>query len=108
MDEKLIRRLVATIKCSVCGQFYQSDNVRVLGHDDDIWFVSAYCPKCESQALVAAVMKQGIFAEEVADFTEDEFDKFSEAEDITADDVLDIHYFLEEYEGDVASLLAAE
>lgn len=108
MDEKLIRRLVATIKCSVCGQFYQGKNVKVLGHDDDMWFVSAYCPKCGSQALVAAVIKEGAHTEVITDFTGEEFDKFSEAEEITADDVLDIHCLLSEFQGDVVSLLARE
>ena len=108
MDERLIKRLVSTIKCSICGHHYEGNNVKVLGHDDDVWFVSAYCPICGSHSLVAAVIKEGPLPDFITDLTDDEFDSFSEAEEITADDVLDIHSFLKEFDGDFSSLLATE
>lgn len=108
MDENLIRRLVSTIKCSVCGEGYDGANVRVLGHDDDVWFVSAYCPTCGSHSLVAAVINEGPFSELITDLTEDEFDRFSEADEITTDDVLDIHDLLKEFDGDCIALLSGD
>jgi len=108
LDENLIRRLVSTIKCSVCGEGYDGANVRVLGHDDDVWFVSAYCPTCGSHSLVAAVINEGPFSELITDLTEDEFDRFSEADEITTDDVLDIHDLLKEFDGDCIALLSGD
>jgi hypothetical protein len=108
MDERLIRRLVSTVKCSVCGEHYEGSNVKVLGHDDDVWFVSAYCPTCGSHSLVAAVIKEGILPDFVAELADEEFDQFSEAEEVTVDDLLDIHSFLKEFDGDFSALLSKE
>jgi hypothetical protein len=108
LDEDLIKRLVATIKCSVCGEGYEGGNVRVLGHDDDVWFVSAYCPTCGSHSLVAAVINEGPFTELTTDLTEDELDRFSEAEEVTTDDLLDIHALLKEFDGDFIALLSRD
>jgi hypothetical protein len=108
LDENLIRRLVSTIKCSVCGEGYEGANVRVLGQDDDVWFVSAYCPTCGSHSLVAAVINEGPLPELITDLTEDEFDRFSEADEITTDDVLDIHALLKEFDGDFIALLSRD
>ena len=82
--------------------------MKVLGHDDDVWFVSAYCPTCSSHSLVAAVIKEGPLPDFITDLTDDEFDRFSETEEVTADDVLDIHSFLKEFDGDFSSLLTME
>ena len=82
--------------------------MKVLGHDDDVWFVSAYCPTCSSHSLVAAVIKEGPLPDFITDLTDDDFDRFSETEEVTADDVLDIHSFLKEFDGDFSSLLTME
>lgn len=108
MDENLIRKLVSSIRCSVCGHGYEGGDVKVLGHDDDVWFVSAYCPACGSHSLVAAVINEGPMPELIGDLSDDEFDKFSEAEEVTADDVIDIHTFLKQFDGDLITLLARE
>ena len=108
MDENLVKRLVSTIKCSVCGEGYEGANVKIIGNDDDVWFVSAYCPACGSHSLVAAVINEGPFPEVITDLTDEEYDRFSEAEEITTDDVLDIHALLKEFEGDFIALLSRE
>ncbi|TEU03294.1 MAG: hypothetical protein E3J24_04060 [Dehalococcoidia bacterium] len=108
MDEKLIKRLMTSISCSVCGERYEGENVRVLGCYTDLWFLSVYCTKCHSQSLVAAVLKDGKHPELVTDLTEEEYTKFHEMAVVDADDVLDLHDFLEEFNGDFSSLFLKE
>ncbi len=108
MDEGLIKRLIATIKCGICGQPYKGKNVRILGHRDDLWFLSVFCPACGSQGLVAAVIKEGQLPHLITDLTEAEQAKFRELEPVDADDLLDIHNFLRSFEGDFARLFSEE
>jgi len=108
MDEKLIKKLMATMKCGVCGQRYEGNNIRILGHRDDLWFLSVYCSACRSQGLVAAVIKEGESFEVVTDLTAEEYAKFSEVDVVDADDVLDIHHFLEEFDGDFLHIFSKE
>ena len=108
MDERLIRSLMTNIRCGVCGEHYEGENVRILGHYTDLWFLSVYCPGCHSQGLVAAVLNEGRQPELVIDLTDEEYAKFSEMAAVDADDVLDLHDFLKEFDGDFSRLFSKE
>lgn len=98
---------MTAVKCSSCGQTYLSRNIRILGHHHDLWFLSAFCPACHTQYLVAASVEGGKLPV-VTDLTEAELSRFRHATTLTADDVLDMHCFLRQYEGDLARLLGRE
>ena len=106
IEESVIRKLMASTKCGVCGQRYEVDNIHVLGHEKDLWFLKVYCSACHSQALVAAVIKEGKIPDFITDLTEVELDKFKNADVITADDVLDAHIFLRDVDGDFSQLFS--
>ena len=99
VEENLIKRLMTSIKCGVCGQRYDVDNIDVLGHREDLWFLRAVCLSCHTQALVAAVVKEDRVPEVITDLTEAELDRFKDVGVLTADDVLDMHDFLKEFDG---------
>ena len=42
LEENLIKKLMASMKCNVCGQHYEADNIEVLGHEENLWFLRAY------------------------------------------------------------------
>ena len=106
MKENLIKRLMTSVKCGVCGQGYEVDNVNVLGHQEDMWFLSAFCPACHTRYLVAAVIKEGKVPEVITDLTEAELDKFRKMGRVTADEVLDVHSFLKGFDGDFSQLFS--
>jgi len=106
MEEKLIKRLMATMKCDSCGQHYEAYNIDVLGHREDLWFLSVSCLACQTQSLVAAVIKEGKAPKVTTDLTEAELDKFKEMDKLTADEVLDMHSFLKGFDGDFSRLFS--
>ncbi len=106
MEEKLIKRFMSSIKCSVCGQRYEVDNVKVLGHQEDLWFLSVFCSACQTQCLVAAVVKEGRMPKVTTDLTEAELDKFKKMDELTADEVLDMYSFLKSFDGDFVQLFS--
>ncbi len=108
VEESLIRRLIASIKCGVCGQCYQVDNVRILGHRQDLWYLRALCSSCRTQALVAAVIREDRLPEVITDLTEMELGKFKDTGVLTGDDVLDMHNFLKDFSGDFPQLFNQE
>jgi len=104
VDKSLIKKLLAAIKCSACGQHYEAGNINVLGHQEDLWFLRVFCPTCHTRYLVIAVIKEGEVPEVITDLTEAEFDKFSSMSMVMGDDVLDIHNFLKDFGGDFSQL----
>jgi len=106
MEESLIKRVMASMKCGVCGQRYEPDNIGVLGHQEDLWFLRVLCSACHTQYLVAAVIREGRAPEVITDLTGAESDKFRNAGRLTADEVLDMHNFLKAFDGDFSRLFS--
>lgn len=104
MEEGLIKKLLASIKCSVCGRRYEAGNVSILGHRQDTWYLRAQCPACHAHSLVTAVVKEDSLPKLVTDLTESEQRKFKDAV-VTADDVLDMHNALKDFGGDLTELI---
>ena len=109
MEEKLIKKFMTSIKCTACGQHYEIEDVRVLGHQEDLWFLSVSCSSCHTQGLVAAVIKeQNKKPELITDLTTAEIVKFREMSRITGNDLLDMHSFLKDFNGNFSGLFNPE
>lgn len=105
MRDRFLRRLFSFLKCSQCGRRYLPANVRVLGRQDERWFLSFYCRSCRTQALVAAVVKVRR-AEEAAGPAMSENAKFASSPPVGTDDLLDIRNFLRGFDGDFSRLFS--
>jgi len=108
MEESTIKKLVTSIKCSSCGQLYRGRNIDVLGHREDLWFLSVFCPSCRTQYLIAAVVTGEKVSEVITDLTRAELKKFRGAGGVTGDDVLDMHSFLKSFDGDFSRVLGGK
>jgi hypothetical protein len=105
MEERLIKKLMAKIKCESCGQHYEAYNIDILGHSEDMWFVKVLCATCHSQCLVAAVVRKEKAPAVTTDLTEEEL-KANNDSTIEVDDILDMHRFLEDFDGDFLRLFS--
>ena len=108
MNDQFLRRLISTIKCGVCGQRYEAPNINILGHQSELWFLAVYCSSCKSHGLVAAVVKENRIPKIVRELKNKEMTDFRLADAVSMDDVLDIHNFLKEFDGDFNQLFAKE
>jgi ribosomal protein S27E len=107
VDEKtgqVIRSLIDSIKCSVCGHAYSEPDATVLARKGDSWFVSVMCSHCGTRNLVAAVLKEISGAPPATDLTPAETAAFTRSPAVSPNDVLNIHYSLEEFDGDFKKL----
>lgn len=104
MKERLIKKLMTSIKCDSCGQYYEMSNIDVLGNNDDLWFLKALCSSCHTQCLVAAVIRESRVSEVITDLTETELDGFLNMGVVDVDDVLNMHKFLKDFDGDFSYL----
>ena len=106
MNERLIKQLLSTVRCSECGDHYQADNLKILGHQDDTWFVNACCPACYKRVFVVAIIKKDKPLQIVKELSETEIAKFSQAGAVNSDDLLDLHDFLKTFDGDFITLFS--
>ncbi len=107
MEEGLIKRLVASVKCESCGRHYEMCHINVLGHCEDLWFLKLFCSTCQTQCLVAAVIKESKVPEIFGEIAEPGMDKF-QGDVIEIDDLLNMHNFLKDFDGNFSWLFSQE
>ncbi|MDZ4247021.1 MAG: hypothetical protein U1D67_07865 [Dehalococcoidia bacterium] len=106
MDESTVKRLMRSLNCVLCGKEYKGAEIKIMGHNGDTWFIKVLCHHCNSESLVAAVVKEGLDPEVITDLDQSEFARFQDKEPVQGDDVLDMHGFLKRFKGDFSSLFS--
>jgi len=106
MREAFLKRLFSKVKCGICGQKYDVSNIKILDQEDGLWVLSVYCSSCGTQGLIAAVVQEGNITDVITDLTEAEYERFDGSEVVGVDDVLEMHSFLKEFDGDFTSLFS--
>ena len=107
-----VRRIVLSVveDCIQCQQRFSVEDMRVVGRNGNLWVLAVRCPECASQSFVAAVVGEhddGTTIEAAAiDLVDDEFEEPESIDPVTVDDVLDVHEFLEEFDGNFLRLFS--
>ena len=117
-SEKQIKRIVLDRmeRCSVCHRGFEPDDVHVLSRKSDMWMLMVSCGECQARNFVAAVIGDGdaeeaqlalrrLGEEHVRARTGIEpEDEGAPGEPISVDDVIEIHQFLQGFDGDFKAL----
>ena len=103
---RLILRLVTQLRCLECGHPYDPTDFTVVHRRQDMWVLGTRCRHCENTCHVVIFMNQDAGPEPVVDLTPEEMDLAAEWPPITADDVLNMHDFLQEFDGDFVEFFA--
>jgi hypothetical protein len=117
-SEKQIKRIVLDRmeRCSVCHRGFEPDDVHVLSRKSDMWMLMVSCGECQARNFVAAVIGDGdaeeaqlalrrLGEEHVRARTGIEpEDEGEPGEPVSVDDVIEIHQFLQGFDGDFKAL----
>lgn len=117
-SERQIKRIVLDRmeRCSVCHRGFESDDVHVLSRKSDMWMLMVSCSECHSRNFVAAVIGDGdaeeaqlalrrLGEEHLRTRTAVELEHSGEPGDpVDVDDVIEMHEFLQEFDGDFKAL----
>jgi hypothetical protein len=117
-SEKQIKRIVLDRmeRCSVCHREFETEDVRVLSRKSDMWMLMVSCSECHARNFVAAVIGDGdaeeaqlalrrLGEEHVRSKLDIELESDAETgEPVTVDDVLEVHEFLQDFDGDFQAL----
>lgn len=106
-----LRYLAENVRCASCGEAYHLEDLHVLGHQDEVWFVAVSCRKCETRGVIFAMVHEGElpakwdWAEEL---TEEERERFAALPRIGVGEVLAIRRHLNDFQGDMYELVGGE
>ena len=105
-------------RCVVCHREFDTDDIRVLSRKPDIWTMLVECDDCHARNFVAAVLNDGdpqeaqlalrrLTADALAVDKEEEAiapEGPTNGERVSAGDVVDMHQFLDDFDGDFIRL----
>jgi hypothetical protein len=104
MEERNVKKLMTSVRCTGCGQKYEMRDVKILGNHQDLYFLQVTCSSCHSRYLITAVINDKKNPDIVSDLTDEEFIKFRDASAPNTNDVLDMHSYLKDFDGDFSGL----
>src|SRR5262249_6902394 len=118
-SERQIKRIVLERmdRCSVCHRTFEPDDIHVLSRKPDVWMMVVQCEDCQARNFVAALIGDGdpaaarmalreLSAEQTPAGAEVEPDRATTGEPLGIDDVIEMHEFLQTFDGDFKSLFA--
>ena len=98
---RYLREQAKGFDCSVCGTNHARSDIRVLGKLESAWIVKVVCSSCQTAFKLLVVVD----AEKAAvSPVREERPRERRRPPVTADDVLDAHDALKDFEGDVGAL----
>ena len=120
--EKQIKRIVLDRmeRCSVCHRGFEPDDVQVLSRKSDMWMLMVSCGECHARNFVAAVIGDGDAEEaqlalrrlgeehlrsRLETVSESETEDDIASEPVSIDDVLEVHEFLQGFDGDFQAVV---
>ncbi|HEX6506891.1 MAG TPA: hypothetical protein VF221_04590 [Chloroflexota bacterium] len=105
-QERLLKQLISTYRCHVCRRTFERDHVRLAARHEQLWIVSVRCTLCRNQQVFWIALKHDEGESILRDVTRPEDDQVATAPPVTSDDVLDMHEFLREFNGDFERLFS--
>ena len=118
-DRQIKKKVIDRMRrCGVCHHEFVPDDIRVVSRKPAIWTMVVECDECHARSFVAAMLHDGDPSEAreaLRDLSEGSgfgFDEpgisedsaVSQAPPVEVDDVLDMHEFLRDFDGDFQSL----
>jgi hypothetical protein len=101
---RLVLKLVAQLSCAECGRRFNPHDFTLVHRWKDMWVLGTRCRHCDVASHVIVFMRLDPEVEPVTDLTADELEAAEEWSPISADDVLDVHALLSEFDGDLGEL----
>lgn len=110
-----LRTQLTSFTCPACGRRYRGSKIRLLAERDGLFFVDLDCARCgshtvaivtveidDSQPSITEISDLSLSADFLPEHLGEELP--AGAALVTADDVLEMHEFLERFQGDFSHL----
>jgi hypothetical protein len=104
-SQALIRQISARVTCNTCGHHFGARDIEPIGKRDNVWAMRVHCRECHTKALLLAVVNQGTARPIITDLLPEDWERFKESPTITLNDVIAIHEFVQNYDGDFTDIL---
>ena len=113
-----LKTQLTSFTCPACGRRYRGSKIRLLAERDGLFFVDLDCARCGSHTVAIVTVEMDDTSALITDISDLTLSTDSLPEHlgenlpaaaalVTPDDVLEMHEFLADFNGDLRALLAA-
>jgi hypothetical protein len=102
--ERALKQFISTRRCTHCRESFDRERIRVAARQDQLWIVSVRCGRCRNQQVFWIALKPNGEETLLKDMSKAEEAHFAGLSALTSDEVLDMHEFLRDFDGDFARL----
>jgi hypothetical protein len=104
---QLVLKLLSRMRCQACGQRYKHQSFSRIYKQSDVWVLRTRCANCGKESHVIVFLHLNAEPDPPTELTLDEIEAAAEQPPISADDVLDMHHLLKEFDGDFQELFSS-
>jgi hypothetical protein len=103
-----LRTQLSAFSCSACGRSYRPNQIRVLAQREGLFFVRLSCRGCgtDSVAIVTVQIDETESAQLDAGELQETIDQPPGEPAVSGDDLLEMHAFLRNFDGDFQELFS--
>ncbi|MFH0942330.1 MAG: hypothetical protein V1823_04855 [Chloroflexota bacterium] len=98
-----VKDLMMQVACQHCGERFETPDIKVISHEENVWFLKASCQSCRKASLTVAFIGE-VAQPRISGLARAEKRKFKHYPVASSDDLLDMHRFLKDFDGDFARL----
>ena len=103
--QQLLAQLQKEINCPGCEKFYNESEIIIVGAIGNEAYLHMVCSDCDAEAAVTAVLDKHKKNRRHKGLTVRNLEK-PLLQEITVDEVLEMHNFIENFEGDFATIFS--
>jgi transcription elongation factor Elf1 len=113
MDADWLQAQLRSFTCPACGEAYGSSTMRLLAEREGLYFLDMECERCGSRTVAIVTVELDDAEASIADLStgRELFPQLEHAVPgaaaVNADDVLEMHEFLQRFHGNVTHLFRA-
>jgi len=101
---EIIKNIKTNLTCSSCGAGFINEDIHILSSTGDKCILMVHCQECKNPMLVTASINS-----KNSKLTSNPYHNITElnedGEIVSSDDVLEVHDFLKDFDGDFAKIL---
>ena len=103
---RMILQLINNLRCVECGRLYDAEDFALLRRRENVWLLSARCRHCNELCQVVILLPTAEETEISSELSIEEAKTIADLPPISSDDVLDLHLFMQDFDGDFELLFA--
>ncbi|MFA5317009.1 MAG: hypothetical protein WC369_06285 [Dehalococcoidales bacterium] len=104
---EVVKDLMTRVRCHHCGEHFQTPDIKVIGHDDNMWFLKVSCQACSKVSLTVVFVSE-LAQPQISEIAGVEEIKFRQYPVASGDDLLDMHSFLKDFDGDFTRIFSED